>query len=228
MLPEGTTNYENYAHEDEFRLVSVSALKPGLWMPHTVRVAAAQFYLSLVEVDETAQGAPQTLLSPAPQVKNALVTDPRGPASVPAEGSLSFPWRVIVVGETPGRLRENSRLVAHLAPASVLPLARAEADWIKPGKAIRDTTLSMPGGIACVDFAAANGLQYVLYDAGWYGAENDGASDKIQPPWPGPAARHRPRQEKRGGRFLVREPPRPGAAKRPTGPAVRVVGRCRR
>lgn len=32
-------------------------------------------------------------------------------------------------------------------------------------------------GKACVDFAVSHGLQYIEYDAGWYGREEDGASD---------------------------------------------------
>ena len=45
------------------------------------------------------------------------------------------------------------------------------------GKAIREVSLSTPGGMACVDFAVAHGFSYVLYDAGWYGHEYDDAAD---------------------------------------------------
>ena len=38
-------------------------------------------------------------------------------------------------------------------------------------------TLTTGGGRACVDFCAAHHLQYVLFDAGWYGPENDRQSD---------------------------------------------------
>jgi alpha-glucosidase len=49
--------------------------------------------------------------------------------------------------------------------------------WIKPGKVIREVTLTTQGGLACVDFAVENGLQYVEFDAGWYGPEGDENSD---------------------------------------------------
>jgi alpha-glucosidase len=42
---------------------------------------------------------------------------------------------------------------------------------------IREVTLSTKGGKQCVDFAVARGLQYIEYDAGWYGHEYDDASD---------------------------------------------------
>ena len=38
-------------------------------------------------------------------------------------------------------------------------------------------TLTTAGGKACVDFAARRGLQYVEFDAGWYGNEYDDRSD---------------------------------------------------
>jgi len=57
------------------------------------------------------------------------------------------------------------------------PCAIKDVSWIKPGKVIRETTLTTKGGLACVDFAATHGLQFVEFDAGWYGPENDDNSD---------------------------------------------------
>ena len=52
-----------------------------------------------------------------------------------------------------------------------------DTSWLKPGKVIREVTLTTTGGIACVDFAAKHNLQYVEFDAGWYGNEYDNSSD---------------------------------------------------
>jgi len=49
--------------------------------------------------------------------------------------------------------------------------------WIKPGKVIREVTLTTQGGKACVDFAVKRNFQFVLFDAGWYGDEHSKASD---------------------------------------------------
>jgi alpha-glucosidase len=57
------------------------------------------------------------------------------------------------------------------------PCAIADTSWIKPGKVLREVTLTTQGGKACVDFAASHGIQYVEYDAGWYGHEYDDSSD---------------------------------------------------
>jgi alpha-glucosidase len=68
---------------------------------------------------------------------------------------------------------ENNDIILNLN----VPCAIEDTSWIKPGKVIREVTLTTVGGKACVDFAASHGLQYVEFDAGWYGHEYDEASD---------------------------------------------------
>lgn len=94
-------------------------------------------------------------------------------SEVTVKGALVTPWRLVLIGETPGRLLENDFLFLNLNE----PCAIADTSWIKPGKVIREVTLTTKGGKACVAFAAEHGLQYVEYDAGWYGAEGSGDSD---------------------------------------------------
>ncbi len=86
---------------------------------------------------------------------------------------FTTPWRTIMIGNSPGELLENNYFLQNLND----PCAIEDVSWIKPGKVIREVTLTTKGGIACVDFAVANGLQYVEFDAGWYGLEYDDASD---------------------------------------------------
>jgi alpha-glucosidase len=87
----------------------------------------------------------------------------------------SSPWRYVMIGATPAQLLERHYLVLNLND----PPALADVSWIKPGKVIRDVTLTTQGGLACVDFAAARGLQYVEFDAGWYGPEASDASSAL-------------------------------------------------
>jgi len=86
---------------------------------------------------------------------------------------LTTPWRFIMVGDSPGQLLERNYLLLNLND----PCAIADTSWIKPGKVLREVTLTTQGGKACVDFAVAQGLQYVEFDAGWYGHEYDDAAD---------------------------------------------------
>ena len=83
------------------------------------------------------------------------------------------PWRYIMVGKSAGELIENNYLLLNLND----PCALKDIGWIKPGKVIREVTLTTKGGLACVDFAAEHNLQFVEFDAGWYGPENDESSD---------------------------------------------------
>jgi alpha-glucosidase len=78
-----------------------------------------------------------------------------------------------MLGESPGRLLENNDLLLNLND----PCALTDTAWIKPGKAIREASLSTVGAKACVDFAVKHNLQYIEFDAGWYGHEYSDASD---------------------------------------------------
>ncbi len=100
--------------------------------------------------------------------------------SVKLEGPVNLklarhqtPWRYIMVADSPGQLLENNYFVLNLNEPNQIE----ETFWIKPGKVIREVTLTTQGGIACIDFAAQHNLQYVEFDAGWYGNEYDDSSD---------------------------------------------------
>jgi alpha-glucosidase len=83
------------------------------------------------------------------------------------------PWRMIMCGQKAGEIMEHNYLFYNLNP----PCAIEDPSWIKPGKMMREVTLTTEGGMAVVDFAARHKLSYVLFDAGWYGHEYDKASD---------------------------------------------------
>lgn len=83
------------------------------------------------------------------------------------------PWRVVMAATEPKTILENNDLILNLNP----PCAIKDTSWIKPGKMIREVTLTTEGGLALIDFAIKRNLQYILFDAGWYGPEFDKASD---------------------------------------------------
>lgn len=86
------------------------------------------------------------------------------------------PWRVIMVAHSAGELLQNNDLILNLNP----PCEIENVMWIKPGKIMRETSLSTEGGINLVDFAVAHHLDYIHFDAGWYGNPNLDASDATQ------------------------------------------------
>lgn len=89
---------------------------------------------------------------------------------------FSSPWRVIMVAKTAGGLLQNNDLILNLNP----PCAIHNTAWIKPGKVMRETSLSTEGAKNLVDFAVSRNLQYIHFDAGWYGYEYHVSSDAIR------------------------------------------------
>lgn len=83
------------------------------------------------------------------------------------------PWRVVMMGENEGMLLENNYIIQNLND----PTAIEDVSWIIAGKAIRESSLTTAGGLAAIDFANQHNMQYVHFDAGWYGNEMDNASD---------------------------------------------------
>ena len=86
---------------------------------------------------------------------------------------FNTPWRFVMAARQAGQLLEHNYLLLNLNEPNKIN----DPSWIKPGKVIREVTLTTRGGKACVDFAARHNLQYIEFDAGWYGYEYDDASD---------------------------------------------------
>ena len=83
------------------------------------------------------------------------------------------PWRFVMAGNQPGELVENNYLLLNLNEPNQID----DTSFIRPGKVLREITLGTDAGLRCVDFAVEHNLQYVEFDAGWYGNEYDKASD---------------------------------------------------
>ncbi|HVU56240.1 MAG TPA: glycoside hydrolase family 97 catalytic domain-containing protein, partial [Puia sp.] len=97
---------------------------------------------------------------------------------------LITPWRTISMAPAAIDLHRYSQLNLVLAAdnASRTPSANTGQvpSWIKPGKLIR-AQLTTEAGLECIDFAATHNFQYILFDAGWYGAEFRTVSNPTQP-----------------------------------------------
>lgn len=106
-------------------------------------------------------------------MKGNLTLESQLAGSVIKPGKIVSPWRFMMIGESAGDLLEKNYLVLNLNK----PNSLTNPTWIHPGKVIREVTLTTKGAMACVDFAAKHGLQYVEFDAGWYGNEGSDTSD---------------------------------------------------
>lgn len=103
--------------------------------------------------------------------ENTIYTAMYGPVEEIAP--YHTPWRVIMYGEKAGTILQNNYIFYNLNPECKID----NTSWIRPGKVMREVTLTTQGGKALVDFALKRKLQYVHFDAGWYGWEYDKASD---------------------------------------------------
>lgn len=98
-----------------------------------------------------------------------------GPGDTAAETQFSvpvpsdMPWRVAMVAPTPAALLERQDLIPTLAT----PCSLGDTGWIKPGRAIRIRDYTTQAGLDTVDFAAKRKLDYVMWDAHWYGDGTD-------------------------------------------------------
>ncbi len=175
-FPESTFGYEEHGSEGEYKRVKTEEIEPFCERPLTLEYAHG-WLASLTEAGT--EPYPRTLLSGLPGVRGALVTALGGPTngrrdapladgSIKVSRPLSTTWRLFVVGQKPDDLLERNYLVLNLNA----PLALKDTSWIKPGKAMREVTLSTPGGKAVIDFAGQHNIQYVGFDSGWYGTED--------------------------------------------------------
>jgi len=87
--------------------------------------------------------------------------------------SFVTPWRYVRAAATPTALLQGNHFMLNLNEPSQI----ADTSWIRPGKVVRAITLTTRGAMACVDFAAAHGVDFVHFDAGWYGPEGSSSSD---------------------------------------------------
>lgn len=91
------------------------------------------------------------------------------------EGPVTLPWRAVTVVTSDSQLADSDMAQRLASPSRI-----ADTSWIKPGKVAWDwwnnwnvTGVDFPAGINTptykyyIDFAAENGLEYIIVDEGW-------------------------------------------------------------
>lgn len=175
-------------YEDEYQIRQVSGLHPD-WLiglpllgqvPGVGWVAVTEAnidnYAGLYLRKDRQSFALHAELSP--RVDNAAI-------AVETEAPFTTPWRVLIIGDRPGRLIE-SNIILNLNPPSKI----TDTSWIRAGKSAWDwwsgeaaPSVSFKTGMNTasmkhyIDFASASGFHYMLIDAGWALANRKGPDD---------------------------------------------------
>lgn len=173
------TFHSNY--ERTFDKINLSRIKPGakVGLPLVVQPAGGP---TLAVAEANLKDYAGMYLHGIEGEANALISrlSPFGGSDVGSavRGSAphASPWRVLMIGDKPGRLIESTLLLNLNEPNAV-----RDPSWIKPGKAAWDWWSGQvvagagfkPGMNDAtmkhyIDFAAEYGLEYMLVDAGWY------------------------------------------------------------
>ena len=100
----------------------------------------------------------------------------REPWLAETAGTRSFPWRVFVLADRPAQLVESDIVYALATPNKL----KGDFGWVKPGKVAWDwwndwNVSGVKFRAGCntetykyyIDFAARNGVEYVIFDEGW-------------------------------------------------------------
>ncbi len=173
--------------ETEYKKMLLNEINPGgiIGCPLLVQLEGAWVALTEANLTDWA-GLYFTRNAAAPNAVLSLLSprlDEPDVAVISTAPRLS-PWRIIMVGETPGALIE-SNIVYNLAD----PCEIEDTSWIQPGKCAWDRwwcgsyAPDYPGELAVdtesmkyfIDFAAEMGWEYQLVDWVWYGPPFDPA-----------------------------------------------------
>lgn len=168
VLPSGTKAWYHRWAQAPYEL-----LPPENWTDESERPLTCELsnglFVTLAEAQMVDYA--RTKFKVKPDQPGTLVTSLWTP--VDAITPFDTPWRVIMAAENPGQLLEHNDILLNLnKPGDI-----SNTSWIKPGKIMREIAQTNENSKACIDFAAENGLQYILYDWKWYGPAFDFNSD---------------------------------------------------
>ena len=168
VMPQGTRAWFTDRAQGEYRLLSLQLWPGESERPLTMELPSGN-YVSIGEAAMVDYCRTKFRIdSSAPNTIRCSMYD-----RVDLTTPFVTPWRVIMPAQKATELIEHNEIFLNLNEACQIQ----NTSWIKPGKIMREITLSTKGGKEIVDFAVKRGLQYIHFDAGWYGFEYADSSD---------------------------------------------------
>lgn len=167
-FPKNTSVWESHGHEGKYYKVYPFEVKTDCELPLTCQTPQG-VYGAIMEAGNNHY--PRAYLEAPYRRENILRISLRGEAK--GERGMVTAWRVISLADEPGKLMEQNYLLYNLNESCKL----ADTSWIKPGTAMRETTISTPECLKMIDYCASMGISYMILDWGWYGLANSHKSD---------------------------------------------------
>ncbi|SDD12059.1 glycoside hydrolase family 97 protein [Niabella drilacis] len=165
--PAGTRAWHHSWAQAPYQLMPLAGWPDETERPLTLELPNG-WYACLAEAQMVDYARTRFKLGSKP---NTIITAMYTPADLISP--FATPWRVIMIAEEAGKLIQNNALLLNLNKPSEIK----DPDWIKPGKIMRVMTQTTKDAFENIDFAAQQGLQYILFDWKWYGPAFSFASD---------------------------------------------------
>lgn len=157
----------------KFEYLPISSIKHPVERALTVELPGGK-WVALVDADVDDWCLTKFVASE--KKANTLVSVMYSPVDVVTY--CATPWKVIMAADRPGDLLEHNDIIQNLNPACQIVDA---AQWVKPGKIMREVTMTTEGAIETVDFCANHHIPYMLFDWKWYMpcGSHDGDATKV-------------------------------------------------
>lgn len=157
----------------KFEYLPISSIKHPVERALTVELPGGK-WVALVDADVDDWCLTKFVASE--KKANTLVSVMYSPVDVVTY--CATPWKVIMAADRPGDLLEHNDIIQNLNPACQIADA---AQWVKPGKIMREVTMTTEGAIETVDFCANHHIPYMLFDWKWYMpcGSHDGDATKV-------------------------------------------------
>lgn len=159
-FPEGTKAWTEQWAQALFEYLDIDAIKHPVERALTLELPDGTWAaLADADVDDWCL----TKYIASAEKKNTLTSVMYSPVDIVTY--YATPWKIVMAADKPGELLEHNDIIRNLNPPCEIPDA---ASWVKPGKIMRETTITTQGAIETIDFCAAHRIPYMLFDWQWY------------------------------------------------------------
>lgn len=172
-FPAGTKAWTEQWAQSVFEYLDINEIKHPVERALTIELPNGKWAaLTDADVDDWCL----TKFKTSETKKNTLTSVMYSPVDIVTY--YATPWKIIMAADKPGELLEHNDIIQNLNPPCEIADAAA---WVKPGKIMRETTISTEGAIATIDFCAAHNIPYMLFDWQWYMpcTSHDGDATKV-------------------------------------------------